>query len=74
MKTDAHTPPSHRRQTPREEVPDRVTVPTPSGHLREGEVVDHEWDASVAGLRRILVVEVDGSRIRAYARRTSRVA
>ena len=45
-------------------IPARVAIETPRGHVREGDVVATDWEATVAGLARILTVEIEGVRFR----------
>jgi hypothetical protein len=51
--------------------PDRVLVETPRGTLREGEIVDRNWDPTPQTCTPVYVVDVDGVRLVVRADETS---
>lgn len=50
--------------------PDRVLVETPRGTLREGEIVDRDYEPTPQTCTPVYVVDVDGVRLRVRADET----
>lgn len=50
--------------------PDRVLVETPRNNLREGEIVDRDWDPTPQRCTPVYTVDVDGIQLRVRADKT----